>query len=77
MNIDAKHVINRVHNYYVILSLGFIVCTAHVLMRFCNLNKSLVCLQSERRTSYYNSGLFNVFIILLSYMQETYLAFYI
>ena len=52
MDIDAKHVINRVNNYYVILSLGLSLCTAHVLMRFCNLNKSLVCLQSERRTSY-------------------------
>jgi hypothetical protein len=31
------------------------VCTAHVLMRrCCHLNKSLVCLQSERRTSYEN-----------------------
>ena len=30
------------------------VRTAHVLMIVCNLNKSLVCLQSERRTSYWN-----------------------
>jgi hypothetical protein len=38
--------------YFVILSPGLNVYTAHVLMRFCHLNKSLVCLQSERRTSY-------------------------
>ena len=31
------------------------MCTAHVLLRrCCHLNKSLVCLQSERRTSYVN-----------------------
>ena len=75
MNIDAKHVINRVNNYYVILSLGLSVGNAHALMRFCNLNKSLVCLQSERRTLYQNSGLLNFFIILLSYMQEKIFGF--
>ena len=41
-----------------ILSPGLNVCTAHVLMRFCHLNRSLVCLQSEIRTSYENEFLY-------------------
>jgi len=33
----------------VIWSHRLYMCTAHLLIRYCHLNKSLVCLQSERR----------------------------
>jgi hypothetical protein len=46
--VEIKYLLNLNEYYFVILSPGLNVCTAHVLMRFCHLiNRSFVCKAKE------------------------------